>query len=83
MNVGVLEAKNRLSELLDRVERGEEIVITRHGRPAGRLIGPGPRAKTPGEVAEIMESARRFRESLPRRIALEEIISAIHEGRKY
>ena len=31
--IGVSEARNQLSALLDRVERGEEIVITRHGRP--------------------------------------------------
>ncbi|MBY0329803.1 MAG: type II toxin-antitoxin system prevent-host-death family antitoxin [Acetobacteraceae bacterium] len=30
--VGAHDAKTRLAELLDRVERGEEIVITRHGR---------------------------------------------------
>ncbi|HLJ05195.1 MAG TPA: type II toxin-antitoxin system prevent-host-death family antitoxin, partial [Acetobacteraceae bacterium] len=32
-SVGAYEAKTHLSELLDRVERGEQIVITRHGRP--------------------------------------------------
>ena len=37
--VGAFEAKNKLSELLDLAERGEEIVITRHGKPAGVLIG--------------------------------------------
>jgi prevent-host-death family protein len=37
--VGSFEAKNTLSALLDRAEHGEEIVITRHGRPAGVLIG--------------------------------------------
>jgi prevent-host-death family protein len=36
--VGAFEAKNTLSALLDRVERGEEIVITRHGRPVARLV---------------------------------------------
>jgi prevent-host-death family protein len=36
--VGAFEAKNKLSALLDRVEQGEEIVITRHGRPVARLI---------------------------------------------
>ena len=30
--VGAFEAKNTLSALLDQVERGEEIIITRHGR---------------------------------------------------
>jgi prevent-host-death family protein len=37
--VSVAEAKARLSELLDRVERGEEIVITRRGRPVARVSG--------------------------------------------
>jgi prevent-host-death family protein len=32
------EAKNKLSALLDRVEQGEEIVITRHGKPVARLV---------------------------------------------
>lgn len=40
--VGVLEAKTHLSALLDAVERdGEEVVITRHGRPVARLSGVG------------------------------------------
>lgn len=37
MKIGAFEAKNTLGSLLDRVERGEEIVITRHGRPVARL----------------------------------------------
>jgi prevent-host-death family protein len=36
--VGVFEAKTQFSALLERVSRGEEIVITRHGRPVARLI---------------------------------------------
>lgn len=36
--VGAFEAKNTLSALLDRVEHGEEIVITRHGKPVARLV---------------------------------------------
>lgn len=36
--VGAFEAKNTLGALLDRVENGEEIVITRHGRPVARLV---------------------------------------------
>ena len=35
---GAFEAKNKFSALLDRVERGEEIVITRHGQPVARLV---------------------------------------------
>jgi prevent-host-death family protein len=36
-SVGAFEAKNTLGSLLDRVEAGEEILITRHGKPAARL----------------------------------------------
>jgi prevent-host-death family protein len=36
--IGAFEAKNTLGTLLDRAERGEEIVITRHGRPVARLV---------------------------------------------
>ena len=40
-NVNVHEAKTHLSRLLGRVERGEEIVIARAGRPVARLIPVG------------------------------------------
>jgi prevent-host-death family protein len=36
--IGAFEAKNKLSWLLDRVEQGEEITITRHGRPIARMV---------------------------------------------
>jgi len=36
--IGAFEAKNTFGALLDRVERGEEIVITRHGKPVARLV---------------------------------------------
>jgi antitoxin (DNA-binding transcriptional repressor) of toxin-antitoxin stability system len=36
----VSEARARLPEILDRVEKGEEITITRHGRPAAVLLRP-------------------------------------------
>lgn len=39
--IGAFEAKNTLGSLLDRVEGGEEIVITRHGKPVARLIASG------------------------------------------
>lgn len=35
--IGAFEAKNTLGALLDRVQQGEEIVITRHGKPVARL----------------------------------------------
>jgi len=36
--IGAFEAKNTFGTLLDRVERGEEIVITRHGKAVARLV---------------------------------------------
>jgi prevent-host-death family protein len=41
MSIGAYDAKTRLSELLDRVEKGEQIVITRHGKPVARLVPEG------------------------------------------
>ncbi len=37
MEVGTYEVKNKLSAILDRVEKGEEIIITRRGKPVARL----------------------------------------------
>ncbi len=39
-SVGTFEAKNKLSELLDIVEQGEEVTITRHGKAVARLVPP-------------------------------------------
>jgi prevent-host-death family protein len=41
-SVGVFEAKNRLTVLLDEVEAGGEVVITRRGKPVARLIAAEP-----------------------------------------
>lgn len=38
--VGAFEAKNRLGQLLDWVEAGEEVVITRRGKPVARMVPP-------------------------------------------
>ncbi len=40
--VGAFEAKNKLGQLLDWVEAGEEIVITRRGKVVARLVSPRP-----------------------------------------
>jgi prevent-host-death family protein len=38
--IGAFEAKNKLGQLLDMVERGEEIIITQHGKEVARLVPP-------------------------------------------
>ncbi|HXQ50260.1 MAG TPA: type II toxin-antitoxin system prevent-host-death family antitoxin [Stellaceae bacterium] len=40
ITIGAFEAKTNLSKLLDRVASGEEVVITRHGKPVARLVAP-------------------------------------------
>lgn len=37
--VGILDARNKFSALVERAENGEEVVITRHGKPVARLVG--------------------------------------------
>ncbi len=40
--VGAFEAKTHLSRLLDQVEAGGAVTITRHGKPVARLVPPDP-----------------------------------------
>ena len=55
--IGALEAKNTLGSLLDRVERGEEIVITRHGKPIARLV-PNKSTYDEEKAGEALERMR-------------------------
>jgi prevent-host-death family protein len=58
-SVGAYEAKTHLAELLDRVERGERITITRHGRPVAELV---PSTGAPDvTVDEAIVGLRSFR----------------------
>lgn len=58
--VGVYDAKTRLPRLLDDVEKGETITITRHGRPVARLVPvTGRRKRTVEEVIAAIEDFRR------------------------
>jgi prevent-host-death family protein len=60
--VGAFDAKNKLGQLLDLVERGEEITITRHGRPVARLVPPASRV----DPDEARAALRRIRERAER-----------------
>ena len=44
MEINIYAAKTHLSRLIDQVNAGEEVVITRHGRPVARLV-PAEAAK--------------------------------------
>lgn len=59
-SVGAFEAKTNLSALLDRVEGGESVVITKHDRPVARLVpfdSPEP-GRTPDDLAEEFRKIR-------------------------
>lgn len=47
MRIAVAEAKAQFADLLRRVEAGEEIELTRYGRPVARLVAAGPGAPKP------------------------------------
>jgi prevent-host-death family protein len=83
-HVGIFEAKTRLSALVDEVERGKDVVITRHGKPVARLVRaeerPGAEviARRREAIAELREMARQR----GLRATHEEIKSWIEEGRR-
>jgi prevent-host-death family protein len=55
--IGAFEAKNKLAALLDRVEQGEEIVITRHGKAVARLV-PNVATIDPSQARAAIERIR-------------------------
>ena len=66
--VNVHEAKTHLSRLLERVRRGEEIVIGKGGRPVARLvpIEQAQTRRTPGSARGRFRLARNFDTPLPK-----------------
>lgn len=78
--VGSYEAKTHLSQLLDRVARGESFTITRHGTPVARLVPLEEKPRT--DVRQVIEEIRRFRRERPLRMSVAEIKEMINEGRR-
>ena len=78
-DVALYEAKNRLSELINRVEAGEEIAITRRGKIVARLVPPAP-AKVDRKARDAVAALRSAREG----VSLGRLRSAdlIREGRR-
>lgn len=78
--VGTFEAKTHLSELLDRVGKGEVITITRHGIPAAMLVPVGGIGKRLTHK-EIVEGMRALRKRIkPDRMSVREMVE---EGRRF
>ena len=78
--VGAFEAKTHLSDLLDRVSRGEKITITRHGVPVAMLV-PVEEAKAKLTHKEIVEGMRKLRKRVkPGKLTVREMVE---EGRRF
>jgi prevent-host-death family protein len=82
-HVGIFEAKTHLSSLLDEVEKGAEVTITRHGRPVARLVRA---TDAPSEdVVERRRAAvaklRAMAKARGTNFSIEEIKSWIEDGR--
>ncbi len=79
--VGAFEAKTHLSELLERVARGEEFTITKHGKPVARLISAVARKPEP-DVRQVIEELKAFSKgnTLGEGLTIREMIE---EGRRF
>lgn len=57
ITIGAFEAKTHLSSLLERVAQGEEIIITRHGKPLARLVpvDVADRSRTDCVISKLKE----------------------------
>ena len=76
---GLAEAKARLSELLDRVEAGESIEITRRGKPVARLTAV-PKARKPVDVVAL----RAFTDRLPpQAVSAADLVRAMRDDERY
>ena len=79
-SIGAFEAKTHLSELLDRVARGEKIVITRHGVPAAMLV-PVQEEERKLTHLEIVRGMRDLRKRVKTgKMSVREMVL---EGRRY
>jgi prevent-host-death family protein len=81
--VTAFEAKTRFGELLERVSRGEEVVITRHDKVVARLVPEGPQRldEVRRAVSGLLELQGRIRRRSRAKLSDREVRSAIEEGR--
>lgn len=80
VEVGTYEAKARLSELIDKAEAGEIVIITRHGRPVARIV-----AEPEVRRARIRATLERMLDDRSRRpkVSVDEILEMRDEGRRF
>jgi prevent-host-death family protein len=85
-SVTAFEAKTRFGKLLERVTRGEEIVITRHDKPVARIVPEG--RTTLDDVRVAAAALRGLRQRIATRrgdkpiLTHAQIVRLIREGRR-
>ncbi len=80
--VGAYEAKTHLPQLLDRVEHGETIIITRHGKPLAKLVPALPEKVRP-DVRQAVKEMLEFRDTHGPKLNGLKVRDLIDEGRRY
>ena len=81
LEVQATEAKARLAELLRTVERGETVVITRHGKKIAHLVPAVDQERADRRAA--MEEFKRIRSQLGGiNMTVEEVLEARHAGHR-
>jgi len=73
------EAKTHFLRILDEVERGDIVVVTRHGKPVARIV---PEVESDQERVDRAWSSIREIRKHTKPVSLEEILSARDEGRR-
>ena len=85
-SVTAFEAKTRFGQLLERVARGEEVIITKHERPVARLVPEGRRnlESVRGAVAGLFELSKEIaaRNKGKSKLKDADVKSWIEEGRR-
>ncbi|MDP2053821.1 MAG: type II toxin-antitoxin system prevent-host-death family antitoxin [Acidobacteriota bacterium] len=81
--VTAFEAKTRFGELLERVAKGEEVVITRHDKPVARLVPEGAQRvdDVRRAVSGLQELQQQIRKRSRAKLSVRDVRSAIDEGR--
>jgi prevent-host-death family protein len=81
-SVGAYEAKTHLPQLLDRVEDGETILITRHGKPVAKLV-PASGARVAPDLRQAVKEMLEFRDRHGPKLNGLSVRELIEEGRRY
>lgn len=85
MEVGVFEARNRFSELIEAAERGEEVVVLKRGKPVARIIPASDEIRVQRRREALNRAAelrRAVLQEVGRPFTHEELIAARDEDRR-